>query len=125
MLWDQLSKSQSPHFQNDLARYSRVPADQTYDFLLKSMDRFINEKTLKQNRQSQENEFKNKIAHSVTPKSGKGKTHGVKRQRTSRGRSQWWQWQRKRTQEVYGQAWAVLVSPQRWLYPREGLQVSA
>ena len=57
ILFRKMDVSQAPFFRNDLAHYRREKKDHTYQFLLDSMDRFIDDFTLEHNRAVQAAEY--------------------------------------------------------------------
>ena len=72
ILFKKMDVSQAPFFRNDLAHYRREKKDHTYDFLMDSMERYLNDYTLEQNRAIQAAEYGKSSRSMVTKKTGKG-----------------------------------------------------
>jgi hypothetical protein len=74
-----MSVSKNPQIQNDMAHFARVPKDRTYEFLLSSIDRYLDLQTLNYNRLAIENDLGrgNKNIHANT-QAGKGKGNNQK-----------------------------------------------
>ena len=76
ILVKKMDVSQAPFPRDGLAHFRKEKRGHTYDFLMGSMERFINDHTLEQNSAIQAAEYGRSSTSSVSKKAGKGDHEG-------------------------------------------------